>query len=76
MHQYEIRFLRKDRSTQTVLEVLHLNDHAAIRQAKKLAEGQPFEVWRELDCVYGEITPTLRRSGQRSDPTLIRSEGV
>lgn len=53
MHEYEIRFLRGDRSTATILEVFHISDNAAIRQAKKLAEARPFEVWRGLDCVYG-----------------------
>jgi hypothetical protein len=55
MREYEIRILRTDRSTNVVIEVMHLSDHAAIRAAKKFAEGQPFEVWRGLDCVYGAV---------------------
>jgi hypothetical protein len=54
MHEYEIRILHADRTTDTVIEVAHLNDNAAIRAAKKLAEARPFEVWRGLDCIYGE----------------------
>ena len=53
MQQYEIRILRADRTTDTVIEVMHLNNNAAIRQAKKIAEARPFEVWRDLDCIYG-----------------------
>jgi hypothetical protein len=55
MHEYEIRILRADRSTATIIEVVHLNDHAAIRAAKKMAEARPFEVWRDLDCIYGKM---------------------
>src|SRR5258708_29314622 len=60
MREYEIRILRADRNTDTVIEVMHLNDHAAIRAAMKLAEARPFEVWRGLDCIYdgGRIKPS------------------
>jgi hypothetical protein len=57
MHEYEIRVLTVGRGD-TVIELLHLNDHAAIRAAKKLANGKRFEVWRGLDCVYADATPT------------------
>ena len=50
MHEYEIRVLSY--GNETILEVMHLNDHAAIRAAKKLSGGKPFEVWRDLDCIY------------------------
>jgi hypothetical protein len=53
MHEYEIRILRADRTTDVLIEVIHLNDNAAIRAAKKMAEARPFEVWRDLDCIYG-----------------------
>jgi hypothetical protein len=52
MHEYEIRLLRIDRTTVTCIEVVHLNDHAAVRAAKKMAEARPFEVWRDLDCIF------------------------
>jgi hypothetical protein len=58
MHQYEIRILRADRNTDIVIEVMHLNDHAAIRAARKIAEARPFEVWRDLDCIYGRAAPS------------------
>ena len=56
MYQYEIRLLHADRTTDTIMEVIHLNDNAAIRAAKKMAEARPFEVWRDLDCIYGRAT--------------------
>ena len=51
MHVYEIRILRAHRITDTVIEVAHLDDHSAIRAAKKFAGTRPFEVWRDLDCI-------------------------
>ena len=59
MHEYEIRILRADRSTDTVMEMIYLNDQSAIRSAKKLAEARPFEVWRDLKCIHGR--PPKRR---------------
>jgi hypothetical protein len=52
MREYEIRILRADRTTTAeILEVLHFNDNAAIRGARKLAEARPFEVWRGSHCI-------------------------
>jgi hypothetical protein len=60
MREYEIRILRADRTTDTVMEVMHLNDHAAVRAARKLAEARPFEVWSGLDCIYdGRAKPSV-----------------
>jgi hypothetical protein len=59
MHQYEIRILHADKTTDIVIEGAHLSDLAAVRAAKRIAEERPFEVWRDLDCVY-------RRKGNRA----------
>lgn len=53
MQLYEIRLLRDDRSTKFVLAQMHLDDHAAIRAASRMSKGASFEVWRELECVFG-----------------------
>lgn len=53
MHEYEIHILRADRTTAMVMETMQLNDNAAVRAGKKIAEARPFEVWRGLDCIYG-----------------------
>jgi len=52
MREYEIRILCANRNTDTLIKVMHLNDHAAIRAAKKFAGGSPFEVRRGMDCIY------------------------
>jgi hypothetical protein len=67
MQEYEIRIVSEG-NRHTVIEVRHLNDNAAVRSAKKLADGRPFEVWRDLDCVYG--TASLpREPGNNASPT-------
>lgn len=66
MQLYEILLLKDDRySAKFVVEQTHLNDHAAVRAASQLAQGSPFEVWRDLDCVYGLASdrPVLRVTG-------------
>jgi hypothetical protein len=62
MREYEIRILCANRNTDMFIEVMHLNDHAAIRAAKKFAGSSPFEVWRGLDCIYdgGQTKPPLK----------------
>jgi hypothetical protein len=54
MHEYEIRVLRADRCTGAVMEVTHFDDDAAVGAARKIAGTMPFEVWRGMDCIYGE----------------------
>ena len=53
MQVYEIRVLNADRSTAIVIEMLHFGDGAAVRAGKKIAEARPFEVWRDVECIYG-----------------------
>ena len=54
MPEYEIRVLKADRySASIILEQFHADDEAAVGAASRLAKGAPFEVWHDLDCVYG-----------------------
>ena len=53
MREYEIRVLRPDGKTSFAIKAMHLNDNAAVRAGRKMAEGSTFEVWRDLNCVYG-----------------------
>jgi hypothetical protein len=54
MPEYEIHVLKDDRYSAAMIHQQNLlNDDAAISQAALLADGAPFEVWREMDCVYG-----------------------
>jgi hypothetical protein len=62
VREYQIRLLQADRTTDTIMMVSHPNDNAAIRAAKKFAEARPFEVWRDLDCIYGRATAPRVRS--------------
>jgi hypothetical protein len=52
VREYEIRILSAGH-TVVLIEEVYLSDHAAIRSGKKFAADRPFEVWRDLDCIYG-----------------------
>jgi hypothetical protein len=51
--EYEVRIVMEGR-TRALIELNHINDHAAVRSATKLANGSAFEVWRGLDCIYSK----------------------
>lgn len=54
MPDYEIRVLNDDRySAAKIHQRTLMDDEAAISAAVRLASGAPFEVWRDLECVYG-----------------------
>jgi hypothetical protein len=54
MPEYEIRVLNDDRySVAKTHERILMDDETAISVAMGLACGSPFEVWRELECIYG-----------------------
>ncbi|HJT44315.1 MAG TPA: hypothetical protein VJ750_12545 [Rhizomicrobium sp.] len=68
MQDYEIRIQTTGR-TQTIIEMMHLNDHTAIRAAETLAAGRAFEVWRDLECIHGPrptSPPLVQFSGART----------
>jgi hypothetical protein len=52
MHEYEIRLLSFGQAS-IIVEEVHLNHAAAIRAARKMSHGRPFEVWRGLECISG-----------------------
>jgi hypothetical protein len=66
MQDYEIRILGRDkdhgRRGHTIIEVMHLNDSNAIRAARSLAAGRPFEVWRGLERIDFEARESAQRS--------------
>ena len=65
MQDYEIRILgaTKDhgRRGHTIIEVMHLNDSTAIRAARSMAAGRPFEVWRDLERIDFEADSLARK---------------
>jgi hypothetical protein len=52
MHEYAIRILSEGVAI-TVIQEIHLNDHAAVRAGRKVSGGKAYEVWRGFDCIYG-----------------------
>jgi hypothetical protein len=53
MHEYEIRILGSAGSPALIIPDIQLSDEAAIRSARKIAGGRPFEVWRGLERIAG-----------------------
>jgi len=63
MQDYEIRIFgpakEQGRQSHTIVEVMHLNDSTALRAARMLAAGRPFELWRGIERVdFGEPAKT------------------
>jgi hypothetical protein len=52
MHEFEVRILNGDWSPTRTMWLVYLNANAAITAARKAAEGMPFEVWRNDECIY------------------------
>jgi len=63
MQDYEIRIFgpQKERGkyNHTIIEVVHVNDSYAIRAARALAAGRPFEVWRGIERIDFESRAEL-----------------
>jgi hypothetical protein len=53
MDHYEIRILPSPGFPTMVMAGVQLSDFEAIRSARKMARGRPFEVWKGLECVSG-----------------------
>ncbi|HVW72527.1 MAG TPA: hypothetical protein VHC39_02720 [Rhizomicrobium sp.] len=73
MPAYEIRILKDDRySAARIHEQDLIDDEAAISAASRLAGGAPFEVWRDLDCVYGlaSARPLARHTAHVTGPQV------
>jgi hypothetical protein len=60
MHEYEIRILQASGSPAIIIGEIQLSDGAAIRSARKLAQGKPFEVWKGLHCIVQSEKPIAR----------------
>lgn len=52
MKYYEIRVINQKGRASLIYHQLHADDAVAIRSADDIADGQPFEVWRGMDCIH------------------------
>jgi len=52
MHDYEIRILRDNSKVAALIAITGTSDEAMIREAKRIAQDRPIEVWREIECIY------------------------
>ena len=53
MRDYEIRLLTERFTPSLTIQTRHANDRAAIMTARRMCDGKPFEVWRDLECIHG-----------------------
>jgi hypothetical protein len=49
---YEFRILTARGNIRLATQEIHLTDTLAIREARKMAAGDPFEVWRGIKCIH------------------------
>ena len=52
MPEYEVLILDKDANPTAFIETQQADDDDAIRSAIHIANGRPFEVWRDIVCVH------------------------
>ena len=52
MLEYEIVILGEDAHSKAIVEMQEGDDDDAIRSAARIADGRPFEVWREITCIH------------------------
>jgi hypothetical protein len=52
MHDYEIRILRENSQAIALIAITGASDETIIREAKRIAQDRPMEVWREVECIY------------------------
>jgi len=53
MPEYEVFILDKDANPTAFIETQQADDDDANRSAIHIANGRPFEVWRDIVCVRG-----------------------
>jgi hypothetical protein len=52
MHDYEIRILKENSKLAALIAITGASDEAIIREAKRIAQDRPMEIWREVECIY------------------------
>jgi hypothetical protein len=52
MPDYEILILGDKANPKAIVEMQEGDDDNAIRSAARIADGRPFEVWREIACIH------------------------
>jgi hypothetical protein len=72
LYQYEIRILSDDGKSTIATSAFYLNDNAVTRAVRKIAGTRKFEIWREMNCIYGTADAAVAkppsRNRQEADP--------
>ncbi len=56
MLDYEVLILDEKASPRAFVEMQDSDDDGAIRAAARIANGRPFEFWRDIVCIHPSIT--------------------
>ena len=56
MLDYELLILDKNARPQSFVELLEGDDDDAISSAARIADGRPFELWRDIVCIHRSAT--------------------
>jgi hypothetical protein len=59
MLDYETLILKHEARPTAFVEIRNGDDDDAIRFAVRIADGRPFEVWRDIVCIH-RVAPALR----------------
>lgn len=58
MPEYEVLILDKNANPAAFIETQQRDDDDAIHSAARIANGRPFEVWRDITCIH-RVRPGL-----------------
>jgi hypothetical protein len=75
MKDYEIRICNADGRAAIIAAEAQISDHAAIRSARKLAQGRRCEVWRGMDCIYSDNPALSSQSPPANSPAANAQVG-
>jgi hypothetical protein len=66
MVDYEVLILDEKGSPRAYVEMQDGDDDGAIRSALHIANGRPFEVWRDIVCIYRSVVTLAPRGRPNS----------
>lgn len=66
MNEYEIRIFKADGTLSLIAVEGHLMDQAAIRSGRMMADKNPYEVWRGVECIWRSSELTASRKWSKA----------
>jgi hypothetical protein len=63
MLDYEILILDENANPKAFVEILDGDDDDAVHSAARIANGRPFEVWRDIVCIHRSVPHAAPQHG-------------